>query len=63
MKRGFFTTWNLGLPGCCIWYGCTKPKVKGGFCEEHGKIEVKVKIVDDLPVNPKNPNIGFKKTY
>ena len=45
--KGFYTTFSMGYPGCCIWYGCRKkPFEKTQFCEEHGKIEVKIQIVE-----------------
>lgn len=45
-KIGWFTTWSLGLPGCCAWFGCKKkPEEKSKFCEEHGKTKIKGIIV------------------
>lgn len=71
-KMGFSTRW--GLPsdhGICNWLGCSKSIVKGTcFCEEHGKIEVKVTIVDEKDRTNQErsgedpgKNKGYHKTY
>ena len=47
MKKGFITTWNLGYPGCCVWFGCRKPPLKNSkFCKEHGEKWVSITVVD-----------------
>jgi hypothetical protein len=65
-KMGFSTRW--GFPsdhGICNWYGCDKSIVKGTcFCEEHGKIEVNVTLVEDKPTKKlPEENKGYKKVY
>lgn len=46
-KIGWYTTFSLPSKyGICNWYGCNKKVTKNGFCNEHGKREIKVQIVD-----------------
>jgi hypothetical protein len=61
MSIGFYTTFELpSKSGRCNFYGCNKGVFHGGFCEAHGKIEIRGKIVDgEVETNQK----GFKKAY
>jgi hypothetical protein len=60
MKRGIYTTFELpSKRGICNWYGCKKSVTIGGFCEEHGKIEVKATICE-IPAEPTD-EFGFNK--
>jgi hypothetical protein len=52
MPTGFFTSFKEDNDHC-MWNNCPKPKIKGSFCEEHGRIKIKVLIVK----NRKNDNL------
>jgi hypothetical protein len=63
----------LELPskrGKCNWFGCNKSVFKGGFCEEHGKIKIKVLVTDEKDRKTQErigkdygENKGYHKTY
>lgn len=65
------TSWELpSKRGKCNWFLCQNKSTYGGFCEEHGGIEVKVTVVDEKDRQTKKrrqqhdgKNKGYRKTY